>query len=169
LGAFFPLASVLWLRCLPAHPFASWTVLPPLTTMGGSDPCTPSAPPSFSWSELSPGGMTPPVESEQVSRVRGERLPISGEASFILSRFFPHMPRSYATPVEPPRARHGAPGGAAFPVTLAGRPPHLNSYGAVLILGSLQDSLRPERFPVYASPMLFRQPSCHALRRNFRQ
>ncbi len=35
----------------------------------------------------------------------------------------------------------------------------MNSYGAVIILRSLRDSLRSEWFPVYASLMLFRHPS----------
>ena len=89
-----------------------------------------------------------------VFRVRGERLPFSGGfLSFV--RFFSTMPRSCSTPMESLRACHGARNDAAFPLTLQGRLPRPASYGAVSILREMRTPLRPGRFPVYASPMLF--------------
>jgi len=74
-------------------------------------------------------------------------------------RFSVYVPRSYSTPVEPARAGHSARAGAAFPLTLQGRLPHIRIYGAVSILRRVRTSLRPAHFPVYASSMLFRHPS----------
>jgi len=83
------------------------------------------------------------------------KVPSSSGRSFL--RFFAHMPRSCEDPGGTFDTRHGVSSGAGFSILLLDPLPRLYYYGAISTFRRMRTALWPACFPVYASPMLFRQ------------
>ena len=90
--------------------------------------------------------------------------PFTGRSSV---RFSAHMPRSKVDPGGTLDTCHDASSGAGFSILLLDLPPRPYNYGAISTFRRMRPALWPACFPVYASSMLFRQPSDRAIRRNF--
>lgn len=150
--------SVLCSRCPSAHPFAVWSVLPPLTTMDGSDSSLLAALPSLSWSGRPPSGLCLPGVA-----ARSPVFMVSDSLSSCVVSFICSLLSRHATILLDSGGINlgspNRPSQCGLPCNVSRSASTMHSYGAVSILGSLRDSLRSVWFPVYASLMLFRHPS----------
>ena len=90
----------------------------------------------------------------RVSRVQGAAL----LRTVIFSLLYTHA-TVLLDPDGTSDTRHDVPLGAGFSILLVDLLPYLNNYGAVSSFRRVRTALWPAGFPVYASSMLFRQPT----------